>query len=135
LHVLIIEDDAMIAMLVEDELRDLGYSSFEIATTEDAAIESAARTRPDLVISDGVLLAGSGLVAARKIYASYSVPVIFITGDPHRARRCFPGLPVLSKPFSFSELACAVQRAAPNAPRALCASKKDELRSATRRFS
>ena len=62
---------------------------------------------------------------------AFGLSVTRINGDAVAVRE----VPVLSKPFSFSELACAVQRAAPNAPRALCASKKDELRSATRRFS
>jgi hypothetical protein len=31
MHALIMEDDAITAMLIEDELRDLGYSSFGTA--------------------------------------------------------------------------------------------------------
>ena len=33
MHALIIEDDVITAMFIEDELLDLGYSSFDMAST------------------------------------------------------------------------------------------------------
>jgi CheY-like chemotaxis protein len=65
MHALIIEDDAIIAMLIEDELRDLGYSSFDTACSEREAIKAVARKCPDLVTSDGSLFDGSGANAVR----------------------------------------------------------------------
>ena len=109
MHALVIEDDAITAMMIEDELRDLGYSSVDKASTEEEAIASVARRCPDLVTSDGSLLRGSGVGAVRKIRASLSVPVIFITGDPEHARNSHPGAPVLAKPFSIAQLVAAVE--------------------------
>jgi CheY-like chemotaxis protein len=111
MHALIIEDDAVIAMSIEDELRDLGYSSIEIAVTEEEAIQAAAKARPDLLTCDGHLLSGSGLGAVRKIIASCSVPVIFITGDPEHVPGWFPKTRVVAKPFSASALCSAVEHA------------------------
>ena len=113
MHALVIEDDAVIALMIEDELRDLGYSSVDNASTEEEAIEAVARRCPDLVTSDGSLLGGSGVGAVRKIRASCSVPVILITGDPEHARRCVPDAPILAKPFSVSQLVAAVENAQP----------------------
>lgn len=117
MHALVIEDDAVTAMLIEDELRDLGFTSVDIASTEHEAILAVAQRCPDLVTSDGSLRMGSGLGAVRKIRASYSVPVIFITGDPESARRSLPQAPVVAKPFTLSELIGAVQQCVASPPR------------------
>lgn len=110
MHALIIEDDAVIAMLIEEELRDLGYSSVDVASTEEEAVRSFAR-RPDLVTSDGSLLHGSGVGAVGRIRALSPVRVIFITGDPEDAGDSFRDAPILAKPFSVSQLIAAVQKA------------------------
>ena len=114
MHALVIEDDAITAMFIEDELRDLGYSTVDTVSTEQEAIAAVAKRCPDLVTSDGSLLMGSGVDAVRKIRASVSVPVIFITGDPENARRCLPSAPVLEKPFSVAQLIAAVRQARPS---------------------
>ncbi len=48
MHALIIEDDALIAMAIEDELRALGYSTCAPAATQHEAIEAVARKCPEL---------------------------------------------------------------------------------------
>jgi DNA-binding response OmpR family regulator len=110
MHALIIEDDALSAMLMEDELRDNGFTSCDTAPTEEDAITSVAIRWPDLVISDGSLLGGSGISAVKRIRDSAQVPVIFVTGDPENARRHMPGTPVIGKPFSIYELARAIEQ-------------------------
>lgn len=114
MHALIIEDDSIIAMMIEDELRDLGFRSVDCASTEEEAITAAARTCPDLITSDGSLVAGSGAGAVHRIRAAFAVPVIFITGDPAKARNCVAGAPVLEKPFSIAQLAAAVEQVQPH---------------------
>jgi CheY-like chemotaxis protein len=111
MHALVIEDDAVIAMLIEDELRDLGFSSVDVASSEEEAIHSVVRRCPNLVTSDGSLLSGSGASAVKRIRKLCSTPVIFVTGDPERARRSIPGVPVLEKPFSFTQFTAAVETA------------------------
>ncbi len=110
MHALVIEDDAIIAMLIEDELRDLGFDSVAVASTEQEAIEAVASRTPDLVTSDGSLRAGTGAGAVCQIREALSVPVIFITGDPERARHCLPDAPVIEKPFSIAQLVAAVEQ-------------------------
>jgi DNA-binding response OmpR family regulator len=110
MHALIIEDDAVSAMLIEDELRDNGFTSCDTAPTEEDALSSVARRWPDLVISDRSLLRGSGISAVKRINASAEVPVIFVTGDPENARLHMPGTPVIGKPFSIHELTDAIEQ-------------------------
>lgn len=111
MHALVIEDDAVTAMLIEDELRDYGFRSVDVASSEEQAIQSVAKRCPDLVTSDGSLLSGNGASAVRKIRKLCPTPVIFVTGDPERARRSSPGVPVLEKPFSIAQFTAAVSEA------------------------
>jgi len=110
MHALVIEDDAITAMLIEDELRDLGFTSIDTAATEEEAIAAVARRCPDLVTSDGALLVGNGVSAVRKIRSHFAVPVLFITGDSESARRCMPKTPVLEKPFTVAQFIAAVEQ-------------------------
>jgi DNA-binding response OmpR family regulator len=111
MHALVIEDDAVIAMFIEDELQSLGFRSVETVSAEKEAIAAVSRRSPDLVTSDGSLLSGSGVGAARAIRKILNMPVIFITGDPQAAHRAMPGAPVLAKPFTLYQLADAVRGA------------------------
>ena len=111
MHALVIEDNEMTAMLIEYELRDLGFTSVDTASTEEEAIEAVAIRSPDLVTSDGSLLMGSGLSAVRRIRACLPVPVIFITGDPISAEQSMPGAPVIEKPFTAAQFMRAVEQA------------------------
>lgn len=114
MHALVIEDDPIIAMLIEDELHELGYRTVDLASSEEEAIAAVARTCPDLITSDGSLIAGSGASAVQRIRATCDVPVIFITGDCEPAGRCCPGAPVLEKPFSILQLTAAVEEVRPH---------------------
>lgn len=110
MHALVIEDDAVTAMLIEDELHDLGFTSVDVAATEDEALAAVASRCPDFVTSDGSLLRGSGLRAVSQIRKHLAVPILFITGDAGAARRHMPGAPVLEKPFSLTQFVNAVQQ-------------------------
>ena len=114
MHALVIEDDSLTAWLIAEELRELGFDSVDVATTESAACEAAARRPPDLITSDGRLEEGSGLGAVARIRASLGteVPVLFVTGDVESARDCAPGAVVIEKPFSAHQFGCAVRQLA-----------------------
>ena len=116
MHALIIEDHDLIAWLIEEELRDLGYDSFDVASTEQQAILAAEMRLPDLVTSDGDLHQGSGITAVQAILARRIVPVVFLTDDPAPARALGSGAVVVEKPFCSAQLVGAVQQAARQAP-------------------
>ncbi len=117
MHALVIEDDEITAMLIEDELRELGFNSVETASTEEQALAAANRRCPDLITSDGSLTAGSGVSAVRKIRRCCPVPVIFITGDPQAARHAVPEAPILEKPFTMLQFINAIQKLLSSAAR------------------
>jgi CheY-like chemotaxis protein len=110
-HVLIIEDEPLIAMTIQDLLEDEGATSFDIAVTEAEAVQAAMVRSPDLITSDVKLLEGTGPAAVQKIYRRLGqVPVIFISSTPEECRPCNPPGIILSKPFRQAALASAFHR-------------------------
>ena len=111
MHALIIEDQNLFALLVEDELRELGYTSVDIVETEAGAIEAAALRRPDLITADQRLADGSGVAAIRAICADRHIPFVFITSYRSEVREQFPDAVLLGKPFWPPTLRHAIDQA------------------------
>lgn len=104
LHALVIEDDALIAMAIEDVLRDHGFATVEIVANADHAIASVADSVPDFVTCDVQLFESNGIDAVQAIWCTCSVPVVFITGSAKDVSDRLPGVSVLTKPFRASDL-------------------------------
>ena len=84
-RVMIIEDEAIIAMHIKSIVQDLGHEVAGIARTRTEAATMAAQTRPELVLADISLGDGSsGIEAAKDIMGMMKMPVIFITAFPER---------------------------------------------------
>lgn len=100
-HVLVIEDEWLLAEYMSDIAERAGGTSFDTATTEAEAIEAAAAHKPDIILSDVVLASGHGPHAVQTIFARFGeVPVIFITGTPANCHPCGPPGVVLGKPIN-----------------------------------
>ncbi len=105
-HVLIIEDEPMIAMLVRDTLEEAGATSFAFAATQADAVAAANDRLPAMITSDVKLLEGSGPRAVALIHLEIGqIPVLFITGTPEDCEPCPAPAQILSKPFSSDRLA------------------------------
>jgi DNA-binding response OmpR family regulator len=111
LNVLVVEDDAMIGILLAEMLGDMGYDVCAIAATEDDAVADAARCKPGLMIVDEQLREGSGSSAVARILLGGPVPCVFISGAPRRFGRTAEK--VLRKPFVGRELARAIRSVVP----------------------
>lgn len=109
MHALIIEDEPLVAMLVEDTLRQCGFASFDVAVSNAAAVSSASERCPDLITADVELNPGSGIDAVNEICAGSPVPVVFVTGSPSAVNDRMPHHPLILKPFEPSELIALVQ--------------------------
>ena len=79
MHVLIIEDEPLIAMSIDDTLRDCGCASFDFATSVEQAVAAAKIRCPDLITADVQLSPGCGIDAVAAICGGAPIPVIFIT--------------------------------------------------------
>lgn len=113
-NVMIIEDEAIIALHIKSIVEDLGHDVAGIARTRNEAAAMAARTQPELVLADISLADGSsGIDAVKDILALIDVPVIFITAFPERlltGERPEPTY-LITKPFSPENVAATIGQA------------------------
>lgn len=113
--VLIIEDEAIIAMDIQGIAADMGHRVTGIARTHAAAVALAGRDRPDLILTD-IQLAdkSSGIDAVKDILTRFDqIPVIFITAFPERlltGQRPEPAF-LITKPFTEDQIRSAVSQA------------------------
>ena len=105
-RVLLVEDDALIALAMEMQLKREGYSVCSRVATGEDAIVSAQSKAPDIILMD-IRLAGNidGVEASCKIREFSDVPIIFLTGyqDPATEKRAQAVNPLayLIKPADF----------------------------------
>jgi two-component system, response regulator PdtaR len=111
LRVLVIEDDALIAMMLAEMLSDLGHRVCATATTPAEAIAAARQEDPDLLLSDVKLRDGSGVDAVEEILRSGPVPHMYMTGDMAGLKLRRPDVVAVSKPFGVGALANAIKKA------------------------
>jgi DNA-binding response OmpR family regulator len=111
--VVIVEDDANIADLVELYLRRDGFRPYQ-ASTGERALEVIAERRPKLVLLD-IGLPGEldGIDVCRAIRADSNVPIIFLTARDDEVDRVL-GLEIgaddyVTKPFSPREVVARVK--------------------------
>jgi CheY-like chemotaxis protein len=111
-RILVVEDEMMIAMLVEDMLADLGCAVVGPAHALDTALEFArTETSLDAALLD-VNLAGQPVFAVADALRAKGVPAIFSTGYGDAGlREVDRGAPVLQKPFRTGDLARALGEA------------------------
>lgn len=111
MHALIIEDEFLTRQLIEDRLRDLGFTSFAFAMDEEEAIAAASERCPNLITSDVQLSRGCSIDAVQRICDDKPIPVLYITGTATMVRERCPWAVVIQKPFGIADLREGVQQA------------------------
>jgi CheY-like chemotaxis protein len=102
--VFLVEDEAMIRMMVADMLEELGHTVAAEAGRIEQAIELATSSEFDLAILD-MNLAGNLTFPVAEIIRARDLPVIFASGYGHLAApEEYRGYPWLQKPFTVSQL-------------------------------
>jgi len=109
--ILIVEDDAKIARVLQLELEHEGFE-IEICADGASAIERALKG-PDLIILDLLLPRLDGLEVCRRVRRHSSVPIIMLTAKdavPDRITGLDTGAnDYLTKPFSIDELLARIR--------------------------
>lgn len=108
MQTLIIEDELLLAFSVEEALRQIGYSKFEIATSLGQAIEAGKKQCPDLIVANHRITDGTGTDAVLAICADKAIPVVFVTASEPEVRQRLPNAIVVPKPFAIPQLEVAV---------------------------
>lgn len=105
--VLIVEDDLMIADMLEEVLLEEGFEVCGIAQTPIDAFRLAEQHRPELAIIDVHLFNGLGTEVAPKLIKQYQTGILYTTGNVDALRNA-EGHACLPKPFRLRDAAKAL---------------------------
>jgi CheY-like chemotaxis protein len=114
-RILIVEDDAIVAMDLSMSLTKLGYVVVDAASSGREALAKAAKSRPDLVLMDIVFgdQDMDGIETAQQLRDRFGIPAIYVTalGDQATFERAKLTLPLayVMKPFDIKELAISIE--------------------------
>lgn len=113
-RILVVEDEAIVAMDIESRLINMGYSLAGRAVSGEQALALAEAERPDLMLMD-ICLQGAmdGIDAAREIHQRFRIPVIFLTSYSEeetleRAKLAEP-FGFILKPFDDRDLKSTIE--------------------------
>lgn len=115
-RILVVEDEAIVALDIQQQLVQLGYEPVGHSSRAETAILLARDLRPDLVLMD-IQLGGAmdGITAAQAIRSAQAIPVVFLTAfeaDDMLARaQLTEPFGYILKPFSARELRTVIEMA------------------------
>ena len=112
--IMVVEDEAVIAMRLQQMLTTMGYDVIGVSYSGEEALENARRLKPDLILMD-IMLPGKldGIDVAEMVKSELDIPVIFLTAFSEnkiieRAKKAEPFGYIL-KPFKNSEIKAAIE--------------------------
>ncbi|AUD01840.1 response regulator [Spirosoma pollinicola] len=119
IHILIVEDEGILAMELSDSLEADGYFIVGIANNGRKALDLFQRQRVDLLLCD-VTIKGDwdGIETVRRMTAERPIPVIYLTAltdreTLERAKQTYPAAYV-NKPYQLASLRTAIELAIHN---------------------
>ncbi|MBK6705689.1 MAG: response regulator [Caulobacteraceae bacterium] len=103
-HVLLVEDDEMVASATILALEDEGYKPKHVASMQEALSAITQGYRPEVILSDVRLPDGYGpdLISKLRMELSSNTPAVLLTGDTvlGKAEADRIGIPILRKPVT-----------------------------------
>lgn len=110
----IVEDEAIIAMDLAEQLEELGYQVVGIAHDGESALDQLTQLDPDLILMDIVLGSGmDGIDVSEQILQTRNLPIIFLTAfsDPETVGRAAKTTPYgyITKPYKLPELQATIE--------------------------
>jgi 1,2-diacylglycerol 3-beta-glucosyltransferase len=106
---MIVEDEALVAMVLRDVLEEAGYDVLDLTDRHAEALEVAKARKPDLALVN-IQLGGrdDGIDLAAHLKA-LDIPVVFISGQVSRARTAQTvAIASLPKPYDAADMVVAV---------------------------
>ncbi|MBN1432217.1 MAG: response regulator [Methanomicrobiaceae archaeon] len=107
--ILIVEDDDLVASLIEEFLKKRNYSIVDKVTTGEEALDRAIKHLPDIILMD-IRLEGKidGITATRYITSLFKIPVIYISGEKNeelfRIAAASGPSSFITKPFTANDI-------------------------------
>lgn len=110
MDVLVIEDEALVAMLIEDMLEDMGHKAAATAGRLAEAIELAKTLPVELAIVD-LNLNGERTDEVAHILSARGIPFVFATGyGAAGLGKEWATVPTVQKPFQPHQLSDAIEK-------------------------
>jgi CheY-like chemotaxis protein len=104
LRVLLVEDEFMVALLLESELTALGYEIIGPIGRLNRALEIARQEAMDVAILDLNINVGEAYPVAEAL-AARGIPFVFVSGYGRRGLRApYSDRPILQKPYRLEDL-------------------------------
>ena len=111
LKILVLEDEAMIGMLIEDMLSECGCGSVDVLDSVDAALDYLDTLTPDFVMLDINVSGGLSYPVADRLLAR-DVPFVFLSGyGVGGLEQSYRGCRILKKPFHANDIEAALRDA------------------------
>lgn len=115
-EILIVDDDATLAMEIEEYLPTIGFHVVGVASSGSEAVKLARKLKPDLILMD-IKMPGklNGIQAAGIIKSELGIDILFISGYADEnlldAAKLIEPLAYIHKPFSEEQIAAALKMA------------------------
>ncbi len=115
-RILIVEDEALVATDLEEQLTRLGYAIVGVTDNGEEAVRTARERPVDLVLMD-IQIAGAldGIQTAGRLLDEFHLPVVFLTGhaDPRTLQRAGATAPYgyVTKPYDERALHATLEMA------------------------
>jgi CheY-like chemotaxis protein len=108
-RILIVEDEPVIARMVEESVRELGYTVSSVARTVATARLQIAQRNFDAVLLD-INLGGGYHLETADVLLEADIPFAFVTGYDYVLEPRHEGVPLLEKPFGSFQLRLLLEK-------------------------
>ncbi len=109
LTLLVVDDDALVAMGTVASLEDLGHDVIEAHSGQEALAKLQQHPEIDIVMTDHAMPGMTGLELIQRLAVSHpGLPIILATGYAELPRGADPNIPRLGKPFRQEEIIAAI---------------------------
>jgi DNA-binding response OmpR family regulator len=115
-RVLIVEDEMLIALMLQDMLQEAGHHVEGVAGSLQTGLDLAMAAKADLAILD-INLNGEDAYPIAEILKTRRIPFVFSTGyGSSMVRPEYDGVPTLVKPYQQNLLVAAIRAALAGGP-------------------
>jgi DNA-binding NtrC family response regulator len=108
-HILVIEDELLIALMIEEMIREAGFRASGVAHTLVQARQELAKRNFDAVLLD-FNIGGQFHPEIADLLLEAGVPFAFVTGYDYIVEPRHERVPILQKPFNAAQLRDLLER-------------------------
>lgn len=106
---MIVEDEALVAIMLRDELQEAGYKVLDLTDRHAEALDVARAETPNLALVNIRLAGGDDGIELAKQLKALRIPVLLISGQVSRARSAQTvAVGSMPKPYDAAEMVLAV---------------------------